>query len=143
MLIRHRVDSEAYSWKQSGFFWRMRASLSLACAQTTTLCSQVFGKANPRFRAGGPRALRCLSSSEVTVTSHRPPRLCRFAVFLIQTNVLSLDSSRAHRHVRKVRMEMGGGPVARININSTQTAAMRNFELIIGGFSSLLTKRRT
>ena len=33
------------------FFWRMRASLGLACAQATTLCSQVFGKANPRSRA--------------------------------------------------------------------------------------------
>ena len=26
------------------------------CAQATTLCSQVFGKANPRSRAGHPRA---------------------------------------------------------------------------------------
>ena len=27
------VDSEAYCWRRSGFFWRMRASLGLACAQ--------------------------------------------------------------------------------------------------------------
>ena len=32
---RHEViddDSEAYCWRRSGFFWRMRASLGLACA---------------------------------------------------------------------------------------------------------------
>ena len=34
-----RVDSEAYCWRRSGFFWRMRASLGLACAQATTLSS--------------------------------------------------------------------------------------------------------
>ena len=33
------VDSEAYCWRRSGFSWRMRASLGLACAQATTLCS--------------------------------------------------------------------------------------------------------
>ena len=44
-------DSEAYCWRQSGFFWRMRASLGLACAQATTLASQVFGKGNPQSRA--------------------------------------------------------------------------------------------
>ena len=49
------VDSEAYCWRRSGFFWRMRASLGLACAQATTLSSQVFGKSNPRSRAGRPR----------------------------------------------------------------------------------------
>ena len=40
---RHEVlddDSEAYCWRRSGFFWRMRASLGLACAQATTLASQ-------------------------------------------------------------------------------------------------------
>ena len=33
------VDSEAYCWRRSGFFWRMRASFGLACAQATTLCT--------------------------------------------------------------------------------------------------------
>ena len=47
-------DSEAYCWRRSGFFWRMRASLGLACARVTTLSSQVFGKGNPRSRAGRP-----------------------------------------------------------------------------------------
>ena len=46
------VDSEAYCWRRGGFLWRMRASLGLACAQATTLASQVFGKGNPRSRAG-------------------------------------------------------------------------------------------
>ena len=32
----------------------LRASLGLACAQATTLSSQVFGKGNPRSRAGRP-----------------------------------------------------------------------------------------
>ena len=45
-------DSEAYCWRRSGFFWRMRASFGLACAQATTLAAQVFGKDNPRSRAG-------------------------------------------------------------------------------------------
>ena len=45
-------DSEAYCWRRSGFFWRMRASLGLDCAQATALASQVFGKGNPRSRAG-------------------------------------------------------------------------------------------
>ena len=49
------VDSEAFCWRRSGFFWRMRASLGLVCAQATTLSSQVFGKGNPRSRAGRPR----------------------------------------------------------------------------------------
>ena len=48
------VDSEAYCWRWSGFFWRMRASLGLACAQATTLSTQVFGKTRPRLRAGRP-----------------------------------------------------------------------------------------
>ena len=48
------ADSEAYCWRRSGFFWRMRASLGLACAQATTLSSQVFGKGNLRSRAGRP-----------------------------------------------------------------------------------------
>ena len=50
------VDSEAYCGRRNGYFWRMRASLGIACAQATTLCSRVFGKANPRSRAGRPRA---------------------------------------------------------------------------------------
>ena len=49
------VDQESYCWRRSGFFWRMRASLGLACAQATTLSSQVFGKGNPRSRAARPR----------------------------------------------------------------------------------------
>ena len=56
---RHEViddASEAYCWRRSGFFWRMRASLGLACAQATTLVSQVFGNGNPQSRARRARA---------------------------------------------------------------------------------------
>ena len=76
---RHEViddDSEAYCWRRSGFFWRMRASLGLACAQATM------------------KFFLCLSLSfclslEVTVTSLHPPRLCRIAVFSIKPTFLS------------------------------------------------------
>ena len=34
----------------SAGFPRIIITLGLACAQATTLCSQVFGKANPRSR---------------------------------------------------------------------------------------------
>ena len=49
-------DSEAYCWRRSGFFWRMRASLGLACAQATTLAVQVFGKGNQGGAAPGSLA---------------------------------------------------------------------------------------
>ena len=42
--LRHPVYARAHS----------RASLGLACAQATTLSSQVFGKGNLRSRAGRP-----------------------------------------------------------------------------------------
>ena len=38
------VDSEAYCWRRSGVFWRMRASFGLACAQATTVLSLRFLK---------------------------------------------------------------------------------------------------
>ena len=42
------VDSEVYYWRRSGVFWRMRASLGLACAQVSqqaaTLCTQVVSQ---------------------------------------------------------------------------------------------------
>ena len=31
-------------WRRSRVFWRMRASLGLACAQVATLCTQVVGQ---------------------------------------------------------------------------------------------------
>ena len=48
------VDSEVYCWRRSEFFWRMRASLGLACAQAATLCTQVVG--HTRSRRSRPRA---------------------------------------------------------------------------------------
>ena len=95
----------------------MQASLGLACAQATTLCTQVIGKSRPRPRAGrvieqrlpppGPwsepppdvafSSLFCFFVSlsfllvrlALKLRSHHlhPPRLCCFAVFLIQINV--------------------------------------------------------
>ena len=51
------VDSEVYCWRRSGIFWRMRASLGLACAQAATLCTQVAGLPRSRPRAAArPRA---------------------------------------------------------------------------------------
>ena len=42
------VESKVYCWRPSRVFWRMRASLSLACAQAATLSTQVVGQ--PRSR---------------------------------------------------------------------------------------------
>ena len=44
-----------YCWRRSGVFWRLRASLGLACAQAATLCTQVVGRPRPRPRAARPR----------------------------------------------------------------------------------------
>ena len=50
------VESDVYCWRRSGNFWRMRASLGLACAQAATLCAQVVGQPRSRPRAVRPRA---------------------------------------------------------------------------------------
>ena len=42
------VESKVHCWRPSRVFWRMRASLSLACAQAATLSTQVVGQ--PRSR---------------------------------------------------------------------------------------------
>ena len=42
------VKSEVYCRRRSGIFWRMRASLGLACAQAATLGTQVIGR--PRLQ---------------------------------------------------------------------------------------------
>ena len=49
----HKIKVYAYIYTD---FWRMRASLGLACAQATTLVSQVFGNGNPQSRARRARA---------------------------------------------------------------------------------------
>ena len=52
------VESEVYCRRRSGNFWRMRASLGLACAQAATLGTQVTGRPRSRPRAAArPRAL--------------------------------------------------------------------------------------
>ena len=47
------VESEVYRRRRSGNFWRMRATLGLACAQATALCTQVVGRprSRPRYAA--------------------------------------------------------------------------------------------
>ena len=51
------VESEVYCRRRSGNFWRMRASLGLACAQAATLGTQVVGRPRSRPRAAArPRA---------------------------------------------------------------------------------------
>ena len=46
--VGEAVESKVYCWRPSRVFWRMRASLSLACAQAATLSTQVVGQ--PRSR---------------------------------------------------------------------------------------------
>ena len=55
-LLAPHDRAQSHCWRRSGFFWRMRASLGLACAQATTLASQVFGNGNPQSRARRARA---------------------------------------------------------------------------------------
>ena len=45
------VESEVYCRRRSGNFWRMRASLGLACAQAAALGTQVVGRPRSRPRA--------------------------------------------------------------------------------------------
>ena len=44
-------ESEVYCRRRSGNFWRMRASLGLACARAATLGTQVVGRPRSRPRA--------------------------------------------------------------------------------------------
>ena len=50
------VESEVYCRRRSGNFWRMRASLGLACAQAATLGTQVIGRRSRPRAAARPRA---------------------------------------------------------------------------------------
>ena len=65
------VDSEAYCWRRSGVFWCMRASLGLACAQATTLCTQVFSKARLRFGREPPVSEHHHLPSDLGLSLHR------------------------------------------------------------------------
>ena len=69
------VDSEAYCWRRNGFFWRMRASLGLACAQATTLCSQVFGKVYTKPTRGPEPGAHVLEPLHLTSDLCAPPRM--------------------------------------------------------------------
>ena len=105
--------SEAYCWRRSGFFWRMRASLGLACVLRRPALPRSFLAKAIRGPEPGAQVLKplhltpalgaptgrpstfssvllclslsfCLCCLEVTVTSLPPPRLCRIAVFSIK-----------------------------------------------------------
>ena len=118
------VDSEAYCWRRSGFFWRMRASLAWRVLRPLP-CPLRFSAKATRGPAPGALVfeplhltpdsgslsphrmslsiLSCLSLSfcvcpEVTVTSLHPPRLCRLAVFsTINPTLLSQEASLTQR----------------------------------------------
>ena len=80
------VDSAVYCWRRSVVFWRMRASLGLAYPSSAPPggCSLLISLV---FFALSARAWR--SSDEIRSLQYHTPRLCRIAVFLIQTIVLS------------------------------------------------------
>ena len=88
----------------------MRASLGLACAQATTMCTQVFGKTRPRslFSVCFLVLSACACSPEVTVTSSSPtpfvsPRgllhknQCFSCSFQVTVTSFSLSSFVSHR----------------------------------------------
>ena len=57
------LSDEVDCWCRSEFFWRMRASLDLACAQAATLCTQVVGKPPlVGHERGAPRARTLFNS---------------------------------------------------------------------------------
>ena len=119
MAIDHQggafdVESEVYCRRRSGNFWRMRASLGLACAQAATLGTQVIGRTRnrpPLFYFFDLSTCAC--SFEVTVTSvslapcvshrglfntHKPSSLSHHLVntlvFSIQTVSLFIQNHR-------------------------------------------------
>ena len=62
------VISEAYRWRRSVFFQRIRADLGLACAQAANLCSQVVMLAIPTsVRAAPPSRIPSHTISTVTI----------------------------------------------------------------------------
>ena len=74
------ADAEVERWRRSEFFWHMRASLGLACAQVATLCTQVVVHPNAAFSV----FLFCLLVRvALKLQSLRiyTPRLCRSEVY--------------------------------------------------------------
>ena len=74
------ADAEVERWRRSEFFWHMRASLGLACAQVATLCTQVVVHPNAAFSV----FLFCLLVRvALKLRSLRiyTPRLCRSEVY--------------------------------------------------------------
>ena len=60
------LRSQVYRWRRSVFFWHIRATLGLACAQAAILCTQVVGYSH---NAG----IRPATPSTIPVSSVSPP----------------------------------------------------------------------
>ena len=68
--------------RRSGFFWRMRACLCLACSGHYPVLSG-FQQSQSLSLLCCLSLSFCVSRPEVTVTPLHPPRLCRIAVLLV------------------------------------------------------------
>ena len=113
------VDSAVYCWRGRGVFWRMRASLGLACAQTATLCTQVAGRPRPRPRAA--RALLVAESEdgrlpecERTMVCIKRPRCdtnegCDVEVTVTSSEELHAQAERAKKTERDEQAAASGG----------------------------------
>ena len=74
------VHSAVYCRRQRRIegFWRMRASLGLACAQAATLCTKVVGQTLSATSGAHPSLVVCVAALKLLISY---PRLCLFAVF--------------------------------------------------------------
>ena len=72
------VDSAVDCWRQSGVFWRMRASLGLACPSSAPPVDAAFS--SPLFSL--PYLVeRGALQMKLRSLRYHTPRLCRIAVF--------------------------------------------------------------
>ena len=114
------ADAEAERWRRSEFFWHMRASLGLACAQVATLCTQVVVHPNAAFSV----FLFCLLVRvALKLRSLRiyTPRLCRSEVYSYKST-FSLTGTERETEV-EVFIEQG---------NSQRQAGRLSFALSCG-----------
>ena len=72
------VESAVYCWRRSGVFWRMQASLGLACPSSAPPVDAAFS--SPLFSSPYLRLRGALQMKSRSLRYH-PPRLRRIAVF--------------------------------------------------------------
>ena len=72
------VESAVYCWRRSGVFWRMQASLGLACPSSAPPVDAAFS--SPLFSSPYLRLRGALQIKSRSLRYH-PPRLRRIAVF--------------------------------------------------------------